>query len=109
VDRGTAFAVARPVGLGRAAVTALALTWLNPHVYLDTVLFLGSIANQQGPDLRWWWAGGAMCASVVWFFALGFGARLLRPIFARPTAWRVLDIGISVVMIGLGLRLAVAG
>ena len=93
-------------GLRAAVTTVLALTWLNPHVYLDTVLFLGSVASQQGPSERWWWVGGAVTASVLWFGALGFGARLLRPVFARPVAWRVLDALIAVVMIGLGIRLA---
>ncbi|SDK92207.1 L-lysine exporter family protein LysE/ArgO [Cryobacterium psychrotolerans] len=106
---GSTLTVERPIRLRAAVVTALAFTWLNPHVYLDTLIFAGSIANQQGPDLRWWWAAGAMIASLVWFFALGFGARLLRPIFARPGAWRVLDICIAVGMIGLGLGLAIAG
>jgi len=92
-----------------ALATVLALTWLNPHVYLDTIVFLGSIGNQQGADERWWWAGGAMASSLIWFTALGFGARLLRPIFARPSAWRVLDGLIAIVMISLGLRLAIAG
>ncbi|MBR8740652.1 LysE/ArgO family amino acid transporter [Nocardiopsis sp. MG754419] len=95
--------------LRAAILTALALTWLNPHVYLDTVLFLGSLANQQVGDARWWWSGGALTASFVWFFALGFGARLLRPLFARPGAWRVLDGIIAVVMLALGLRLALGG
>lgn len=91
----------------RAAVgTALALTWLNPHVYLDTVVFLGSIANQQVGEARWWWTGGAVMGSFLWFFALGFGARLLRPFFARPGSWRVLDGIIAVVMLALGARLA---
>ncbi|MDT5009725.1 MAG: L-lysine exporter family protein LysE/ArgO, partial [Mycobacterium sp.] len=73
----------------RAALgTMIALTWLNPHVYLDTVIFLGSVANQQGVDERWWWAGGAIIGSFVWFFGLGFGARLLRPFFAKPRNWR---------------------
>ncbi|WP_120339898.1 LysE/ArgO family amino acid transporter [Cryobacterium soli] len=93
-------------GMRVAVGTVLALTWLNPHVYLDTVLFLGSVASQQGPAERWWWVGGAMLASVLWFTALGFGARLLRPIFARPGAWRVLDGAIAVVMLALGMRLA---
>lgn len=93
-------------GLRVAVITVLALTWLNPHVYLDTVLFLGSVASQQGPTERWWWVGGAIAASILWFGCLGFGARLLRPVFARPGAWRVLDAVIAVVMIALGLRLA---
>jgi len=93
-------------GLRVAVTTVLALTWLNPHVYLDTVLFLGGVANQQGSAERWWWAAGAVLASFVWFAALGFGARLLRPFFARPSAWRVLDAVIAVVMLALGIRLA---
>lgn len=101
-----AAAAASPTGLRTAVVTALAFTWLNPHVYLDTILFLGSVANQQGVDERWWWAGGALLASCVWFAGLGFGARLLRPVFARPSAWRILDALIALVMIALGLRLA---
>lgn len=90
----------------RAVVTALGFTWLNPHVYLDTVLFLGSVANHQGSVARWFFAAGAVLGSFVWFAALGFGARLLRPVFANPVAWRVLDAIIAVVMVGLGIRLA---
>lgn len=97
---------AERTGLRVAVTTVLVLTWLNPHVYLDTVLFLGSVASQQGPTERWWWVGGAIAASILWFGCLGFGARLLRPVFARPGAWRVLDAVIAVVMIALGLRLA---
>lgn len=78
--------------------TAVALTWLNPHVYLDTVVLLGSVAGTHGDD-RWWFGVGAVIASVVWFSALGFGARLLQPVFARPSAWRVLDAIIAVVMV----------
>lgn len=88
-------------------LTTLALTWLNPHVYLDTVMLLGSIANQQGGSDRWWWALGAVCASFTWFFLLGYGARLLRPLFARPAAWRVLDLVICLVMVGLGAGLII--
>jgi L-lysine exporter family protein LysE/ArgO len=77
--------------------TAVALTWLNPHVYLDTLVLLGSVAATH-EDERWWFGLGAIVASVAWFTALGFGARLLRPVFARPSAWRVLDAVIAVVM-----------
>jgi L-lysine exporter family protein LysE/ArgO len=90
--------------LGAAVLTCLALTWLNPHVYLDTVLLLGSVASTHGSD-RWWFAAGAMTGSLVWFSALGFGARLLAPFFARPIAWRILDGIIAVVMIGIALSL----
>jgi L-lysine exporter family protein LysE/ArgO len=78
--------------------TAVALTWLNPHVYLDTVVLLGSVAGTHG-DERWWFGVGAVLASVVWFSALGFGARLLQPVFARPSSWRVLDAIVAVVMV----------
>jgi len=87
------------------AATTLALTWLNPHVYLDTVLLLGTVASTHG-DARWAFGAGAGLGSIVWFSALGFGARLLAPLFARPIAWRVLDAIIAVVMIGLAVSLA---
>ncbi|MBD8703350.1 LysE/ArgO family amino acid transporter [Frigoribacterium sp. CFBP 13712] len=93
------------VRVSTAVLTALAFTWLNPHTYLDTIVFLGSVANQQPGELRWWFAAGAVVGSLVWFSALGFGSRLLRPVFARPGAWRVLDAIIAVVMTVLGLRL----
>ncbi|OKI12420.1 amino acid transporter [Nocardiopsis sp. TSRI0078] len=93
-------------GRRTAVVTALVLTWLNPHVYLDTVVFLGSLANQQEGGARWWWAAGAVTGSLVWFLGLGFGARMLRPLFARPGAWRVLDALIAAVMLTLGVRMA---
>ncbi|MEV7971603.1 LysE/ArgO family amino acid transporter [Cellulomonas sp. NPDC089187] len=91
-------------------VTALALTWLNPHVYLDTVVLLGSVAAGHG-ELRWWFGVGAMLGSVLWFTALGYGARLLGPVFARPNAWRVLDGVIAVVMLSIaaGLLLGLRG
>jgi L-lysine exporter family protein LysE/ArgO len=92
----------------RAAVisTVLALTWLNPHVYLDTVVLLGSIGGTYG-DLRWWFAVGAMIGSIVWFTALGFGSRALRPLFAKPVAWRILDALIALVMFGIAASLIV--
>ncbi len=102
-------ATATSVSLRTVALTTVAFTWLNPHVYLDTLLFLGSVANQQPGELRWVWAAGAMASSILWFFSLGFGARYLRPVFAKPAAWRVLDSIIAVVMIGLGLKLAIWG
>ncbi|MFG2515884.1 LysE/ArgO family amino acid transporter [Streptomyces sp. NPDC048584] len=111
--------VFRPAGAGlrtageaatsrrRAVLTCLALTWLNPHVYLDTVFLLGSVAADHGP-LRWTFGLGAVLASVCWFAALGFGARLLGRYLARPAAWRVLDGLVAATMIVLGLTL-VAG
>ncbi|MET7295762.1 LysE/ArgO family amino acid transporter [Streptomyces griseoloalbus] len=91
----------------RAVLTCLAMTWLNPHVYLDTVFLLGSVAADQGP-LRWTFGLGAVLASVCWFAALGFGARLLSRFLARPAAWRVLDGLVAATMIVLGVTL-VAG
>jgi L-lysine exporter family protein LysE/ArgO len=91
-------------GLLATVAAGLALTWLNPHVYLDTVLLLGSVADSHGAR-RWWFAVGAAVGSVLWFSALGYGARLLRPLFARPGAWRVLDACIAVVMAALGIGL----
>ena len=89
------------------AATCLALTWLNPHVYLDTVVLLGSVASTHG-DARWAFGAGAGLGSILWFSVLGFGARLLAPLFARPIAWRVLDAIIAVVMIVLAVSLAVS-
>ncbi|WP_221356071.1 LysE/ArgO family amino acid transporter [Streptomyces beigongshangae] len=101
----TSTAVAAAAGSRRRAVlTCLAMTWLNPHVYLDTVFLLGSIAADRGP-LRWTFGLGAVIASLVWFAALGFGARLLSPLLARPSAWRVLDALIAATMIVLGATL----
>ena len=75
-----------------AMAQAAAFTLLNPHVYLDTVLLVGSIGAQQPADLQVWFVAGACSASLLWFCALGFGARWLAPLFAKPRAWQVLDI-----------------
>ena len=90
--------------LAAVLTTCLALTWLNPHVYLDTVVLLGSVANTHGGD-RWWFGLGAALGSVVWFTALGYGARLLQPVFARPAAWRILDAVIAVTMVAIAVSL----
>jgi L-lysine exporter family protein LysE/ArgO len=91
--------------LGTVILTSLALTWLNPHVYLDTVFLLGSIANSHG-DQRWPFAVGAMMASAVWFFGLAYGARYLGRWLATTRAWRILDGVIAVVMVAIALSLA---
>ncbi len=95
------------ISLKVAVGTVLALTYLNPHVYLDTVLLLGSVAGTYEAN-RWWFAAGAMLGSIIWFSTLGFGARLLAPVFKKPTAWRVLDAIIAVVMFTLGMSLLVS-
>lgn len=99
----------RPASAATARVlpvvfTCLALTWLNPHVYLDTVFLLGTVANTHG-DQRWLFAAGAMAASFLWFFGLAFGARLLGRWLSTPRAWRIVDAVIAVVMIALGVSL----
>lgn len=93
-----------PAQLSAVLSTCLALTFLNPHVYLDTVVLLGALANQQG-EARWLFAAGAAAASTVWFFGLGFGARRLAGLFASPATWRVLDGLIAVTMVALGISL----
>lgn len=92
-----------PATLGATLLTCLALTYLNPHVYLDTVLLLGSIA-QHHPH-RWVFGIGAALASLVWFTALGVGAHRLGPLLSRPAAWRVLDGLIALVMLGVAVNL----
>jgi L-lysine exporter family protein LysE/ArgO len=94
-----------PLSLANAMAQAAGFTLLNPHVYLDTVLLMGSIGTRQPPDMRIWFVGGAACASGVWFTSLGFGARLLAPIFARPRAWQVLDTLVGLTMLLLAVLL----
>ena len=92
-----------PATLRATLLTCLALTFLNPHVYLDTVLLLGSVA--QNYPHRWLFGVGAATASVVWFTALGAGAHRLGPVLSRPAAWRVLDGLIAFVMVGVAASL----
>jgi L-lysine exporter family protein LysE/ArgO len=96
-----------PARLLQVIVTCLALTWLNPHVYLDTVVLLGAIANEHRDD-RWLFGIGAVTASAVWFVSLGLGARRLANLFATPLTWRILDGLIAVMMIGLGISIAIS-
>ncbi|MCC9146741.1 MULTISPECIES: LysE/ArgO family amino acid transporter [unclassified Arthrobacter] len=94
-----------PRAKGTVILTTLALTFLNPHVYLDTVVLLGSLANQYGPDTRWIFAAGAAVGSFLWFMALGYGARSLSGVLNRPRTWQVVDLLIGVVMLVLAVRL----
>jgi L-lysine exporter family protein LysE/ArgO len=96
---------ARPVSRRSALTQVAGFTLLNPHVYLDTVLLMGSIGARQPAGLRLWFVGGAAVASGMWFTMLGFGARWLSPIFARPRAWQVLDTLIALVMFALAAQL----
>jgi L-lysine exporter family protein LysE/ArgO len=93
--------------LKQTVLTTLALTFLNPHVYLDTVIFIGGIANQFG-DQKWYFAIGAVTASVIWFFSLGFGASKASVLMSKPAFWKILDIFIAAVMYSLAITLAVA-
>lgn len=96
-----------PARLLEVLATCLALTWLNPHVYLDTVVLLGALANEHRDD-RWLFGVGAVTASAVWFFSLGLGARRLAGLFATPATWRILDGLIAVTMLVLGVSLVFA-
>lgn len=95
--------------LKQTVVACLAISYLNPHVYLDTMVLVGSIGNAQGEPGRWWFLVGSMLASVTWFAALGFGARLLTRFFAAPRAWQILDWCIAVTMLVIAARLAFGG
>ncbi|MBZ9791781.1 LysE/ArgO family amino acid transporter [Rhizobium sp. 3T7] len=95
------------LGLKAAVATCLAFTFLNPHVYLDTVVLLGSLSAAYSGADRLAFGLGAATASFVWFFGLGYGARLLQPVFAKPAAWRVLDVIIGIVMALLAISLLV--
>ena len=97
------------IPLRQALLTVLAMTLLNPHVYLDTVVLLGSIGGQQPEGSRQWFVLGACCASALWFLSLGYGARLLAPLFSRPLSWRVLDGVVGSVMWSLAAVLALSG
>jgi L-lysine exporter family protein LysE/ArgO len=97
-------AASRRRSLLAAVATCLAVTWLNPHVYLDMTI-VGSLANSHG-DARWFFGVGIGAGSVLWFATLGFGARMLAPVFARPLAWRILDGAIALVMLTLAVLVA---
>ncbi|MEM9344548.1 MAG: LysE/ArgO family amino acid transporter [Pseudomonadota bacterium] len=95
----------KPLSLRRTVAITLAFTWLNPHVYLDTVILLGTTAAQYTERLAF--GIGAVIASFVFFFALGFGAKQLAPVFAKPMAWRVLDALVALVMWGIAAKLLI--
>lgn len=97
------------VYLRTTIAAALAISLLNPHVYLDTVVLLGGIGARYPQGERLWFALGAMSASMVWFFALAYGATWLTPFFQRRAAWRALDIGVGCIMWAIALSLVVAG
>ena len=100
-------ATASSMTLGRVLATGAAFTFLNPHVYLDTVLLMGTAGAAQPEELRPVFALGAAAASFTWFAALGYGARLLQPVFSRPSAWRALDLVVGIVMLSLAASLLV--
>ena len=91
--------------VGKIARTTLALTWLNPHVYLDTVILLGTVSNQFKEN-RWIFSAGAMLASTLWFAAIGFGAQSAARFMSRPIFWKVLDGVIAAIMFSIAILLA---
>lgn len=95
----------RSADLGKILLTVLAFTWLNPHVYLDTVVLIGSVSAQY--DNRLQFGLGAVLSSFVFFFGLGYGARVLAPVFARPRAWQVLDLLIALIMWAIAVKLLI--
>ncbi len=95
--------------LRRTVLACLAITWLNPHVYLDTMVLMGSIGNAQGDPGKWWFVAGGALASIVWFALIGYGARVLTRFFATPKSWRILDGVVAVTMLVIAARLAFGG
>lgn len=93
-----------PESFVQIILLCLAFTWLNPHVYLDTVILVGSISTQYS-DHQWWFAFGAVCSSWLFFFSLGYGAKLLLPWFQKPISWKILDVLIGLMMWGIALSL----
>lgn len=94
-----------PQTLGKAIAIAAAMTYLNPHTYIDTVVLLGSLANQHGEEGRWAYYAGAITGSFLWFTGLGLGARFLRPLFASKKSWRILDGVIALIMFYLAFKI----
>lgn len=95
--------------LGKTVLACLAITYLNPHVYLDTMVLMGSIGNAQGDPARWWFVLGGAMASIIWFAVLGYGARALTRFFATPRSWQILDWCVAVVMVVIAARLVFDG
>ena len=93
-------------GAVKTTLLTLAFTWLNPHVYLDTVMLLGSVSTKFGESAGLF-GMGAMCASFAFFFSLGYGARFLAPLFQKPAAWKILEFFVGITMIVLGVMLVV--
>ena len=94
-----------PDALSKTVLACLAFTWLNPHAYLDTVVLIGSIATQYEGTSRLQFGAGAIAASIVFFFSLGYGARFLAPLFHQPVAWKILDFVIAMIMFAIAISL----
>lgn len=97
-----------PRSRGPVVATTLTVTYLNPHVYLDTVVLLGNLANQHGPDARWFFAAGAVVGSALWFPALGYSARALSGVLSSPHTWHVVNIATGAVMLVLAINLVLS-
>jgi L-lysine exporter family protein LysE/ArgO len=94
-----------PRSRGPSVATTLAVTYLNPHVYLDTVILLGALSNQHGPDARWVFAAGAVAASAAWFPTLGYGAWALSDLLSRPRIWQAIEVSTGLVMLTIAIKL----
>ena len=105
MDADDAKGVPRGRGAREIVVIVLGISVLNPHVYLDTVVLVGGLSATHGEVGKYWFGAGAIASSFIWFYALGYGARLLTPLFAKPRAWQILDILIAFTMWGIALSL----
>ncbi|EED33665.1 lysine efflux permease [gamma proteobacterium NOR5-3] len=94
-----------PGALWKTILTCMAFTWLNPHVYLDTVVLLGAISVQYEGAARVQFGVGAITASFIFFFSLGYGARFLAPVFQQPVAWKILDVAVGLIMFSIAISL----
>jgi len=98
-----------PVSVKTAVITTLALTYLNPHVYLDTVVMLGGFGAARPPEIRPFFGLGAALASCLWFYSLAFSGKIIAPLFNKKRAWRILDTAIGLVMIYITIKLVIYG
>lgn len=105
MDDGKAKGMTKQGSAKEVVLIILGISLLNPHVYLDTVVLIGGLSASYGEVGKYWFGAGAILASFIWFFALGYGARLLAPLFAKPKAWQILDILIGIVMWAIALSL----
>ena len=105
LDEENAEGMIKKGSIRETVLIILGISLLNPHVYLDTVVLIGGLSAAYGVVGKFWFGGGAMIASFIWFFSLGYGARLFSPLFKKPRAWQILDIIIGLTMWGIAISL----